>query len=73
MYEVKRHETRKAYRILMGKRLEKWPLGKPRLRRESGIKTDIRVTGRVVDGMDSGSCAKANFARSSSATTHLIN
>jgi hypothetical protein len=34
-----------AYRILVGKRVEKWPLGRSIERRENNIKMDIREIG----------------------------
>jgi hypothetical protein len=40
-----RREERNVYRILVGKPEGKKPLGRPRRRRESNIKMDLRETG----------------------------
>jgi hypothetical protein len=44
------HDKRNAYRILMGKREGKRPLGRSRRRWENNIKMDIREI--KLDGMD---------------------
>jgi hypothetical protein len=38
-------QARKVYKVLVGKPEEKRPLGRPRRRREYGIRMDLRETG----------------------------
>jgi hypothetical protein len=38
-------EDRKVYKVLVGKPEGKRPLGRPRRRRENGIRTDLREIG----------------------------
>jgi hypothetical protein len=46
-------EGRNVYRVLVGKRKGKRPLGRPRRRWEDGIKMDLREMGWGVCGVDS--------------------
>jgi hypothetical protein len=38
-------EERKVYKVLVGKPEEKTPLGRPRCRREDGVRMDLREIG----------------------------
>ena len=45
-------ETRRVYKVLVGKPEEKRPLGKPRCRWEDNIKMDLQEVGGGGHGLD---------------------
>jgi hypothetical protein len=73
-------EERKVYKVWVGKPEGKKPLGRPRRRREDGIRTDLRETGLGGCGLDStgsgqepvAGCCECGDEPSGSCATELV-
>jgi hypothetical protein len=73
-------EERKVYKVLVGKRNEKRPLGRPRHRWEDGIRMNLGDIGWGGSGLDSigsgqgpvADCCECGDERSGSCTTELV-